>query len=68
MSAILIVTITRLFFVVVLVKIKYVIISEPELELKDFQLGSAFSPSAWNRKLAENEPIFFFNFVYVAKS
>ena len=32
---------------------------EPELELKDFQLGSAqlvtFFPSARNRKLAENE-------------
>ena len=37
---------------------------EPELELKDFQLGSvrlvAFSPSARNRKLAENEPKFLF--------
>ena len=33
---------------------------EPELELKDFQLGTArlvtFSPSARNRKSAENEP------------
>ena len=41
---------------------------EPELELKDFQLGSArlvtFFPSARNRKLAENEPkfLFFLNF------
>ena len=37
---------------------------EPELELKDFQLGSArlvaFSSSARNRKLAENEPKFLF--------
>ena len=35
---------------------------EPELELKDFQLGSArlvaFSPSARNRKWAKNEPKF----------
>ena len=35
---------------------------EPELELKDFQLGSArlvvFSPSARNRKSAKNEPKF----------
>ena len=51
---------------------------EPQLELKDFQLGSAqlvtFFPSARNRKSAENEPkflflfILFFIFVYVAKS
>ena len=48
---------------------------EPELELKDFQLGSArlvtFFPSAWNQKSAENEPKFwfwFFFFNYVAKS
>ena len=37
---------------------------EPELELKDFQLGSAqlvaFSPSARNQKLAQNEPKFDF--------
>jgi hypothetical protein len=35
---------------------------EPELELKDFQLSSAwlvtFFPSAQNRKLAKNEPKF----------
>ena len=35
---------------------------EPELELKDFQLGSAqlvtFFPSAGNQKLAKNEPKF----------
>ena len=45
---------------------------EPELELKDFQLGSAqlvtFFPSAQNRKLAENEPKFSFILVYVAIS
>ena len=39
---------------------------EPELELKDFQLGSArlvtFFLSARNRKSAENEPIFFYHF------
>ena len=35
---------------------------EPELELKEIQLGSArlvtFSPSARNQKLAQNEPKF----------
>ena len=39
---------------------------EPELELKDFQLGSArlvtFFPSARNRKSAKNEPKFLFIF------
>ena len=39
---------------------------EPELELKDFQLGSArlvtFFPSARNQKLAENELKFSFSF------
>ena len=42
---------------------------EPELELKDFQLGSACDlfPSARNRKLAENEPklLFFLIFAHV---
>ena len=51
---------------------------EPELELKDFQLGSAwlvaFSSLARNWKSAENEPKFLFLkkmnifFIYVAKS
>ena len=48
---------------------------EPELELKDFQLGSArlvtFFPSARNRKSAENEPKFdsqlkiYFLFIFI---
>ena len=42
---------------------------EPQLELKDFQLGSArlitFFPSARNRKSAGNEPKFLFLFIFL---
>ena len=48
---------------------------KPELELKDFQLGSArlvaFFSSARNQKLAQNEPKFWFwfdFFIYVVES